>query len=223
MNSLQTCEVIYTLTLTLPESTCAQGRSRSFHCWDQGTNCQHIDKGVPAEHLLLTLPGHVWTVTQDDLVRECKVRCTTALTVRLSSNQGYIFSPNQAQIILAIQVRRSKPSSVDTTNGLSFAREDIEAYKIRIPTSMKLLKNIHMTSPMSSHFQPNVSGEYSTEEFSHPTALNYCQRPSLFSTVMGVASLQIQTRLLVPLSSQSKSPVRNFCPVSLLRFHMIQT
>ncbi len=81
----------------------------------------------------------------------------------------------------------------------------------------------HMTSPMSSHFQPNVSDEYSTEEFSHPTALNYCQRPSLFSTVMGVAYLQIQTRFLVPLSSQSKSPVCNFCLVSLLRFHMIQT
>jgi hypothetical protein len=80
-----------------------------------------------------------------------------------------------------------------------------------------------MTSPMSSHFQPNVSGEYSTEEFSHSTALNYCQRPSLFSTVMGVASLQIQERFLVPLSSQSKSPVRDFFPASLLRFHMIQT
>jgi hypothetical protein len=143
--------------------------------------------------------------------------------VRLSSNQGYVFSPNPAQIILAIQVRRFKPSSVDITNGLSFAREDVEAYKIRIPTSMTLLQNIHMTSPMSSHFQPNVSDEYSTEEFSHPTALNYCQQPSLFSTVMGVATFQIQTRFLVPLSSQSKSPARNFCPVSLLRFHMIQT
>ncbi len=140
-----------TLTLTLPESTCAQGRSRSFH-WDQGTNCPHIGKGVPAEHLLLTIPGNVWTVTQDDLVRECEVRCTTALTVCLSSNQGYIFSPNQAQSILAIQVQRSKPSSVDITTGLSFAREDIEAYKIQIPTSMTLLQNIHMKSPMSSHF-----------------------------------------------------------------------
>ena len=210
------------MTLTKPESTCAQGRSRSFH-WDQGTNCRHIDKGAPTKNLLLTLPGHVWTVTQDALVRECEVYCTTALTVRLSSNQGYVFSPNPAQINLAIQVRRFKPSSVDITNGLSFAREDVEAFKIRIPTSMTLLQNIHMTSPMSSHFQPNVSDEYSTEEFSHPTALNYCQQPSLFSTVMGVASFQIQTRFLVPLSSQSKSPVRNFCPVSLLRFHMIQT
>ena len=81
----------------------------------------------------------------------------------------------------------------------------------------------HITSPMSSHFQPNVSDGYSTEEFSHPTALNYCQRPSIFSTVMVVASLQIQTRFLVPLSSQSKSPACKFCPVSLLRFHMIQT
>ena len=185
------CEVIYTLTLTLPKSTCTQGRSRSFH-WDQDTNCQHIDKGVPSEYILLTLAGHVWTVTHDDL------------------------------IILAIQVRRSKPSSVDITNGLSFAREDIEAYKIRIPTSMTLLLNIHMTSPMSSHFQPNVSGEYSNEEFSHPTALNYCQRPPLFSTEMEIASLQIQTRFLVPLSAHFKSPVRDFRPVSLLRFHMTQ-
>ncbi len=100
----------------------------------------------------------------------------------------------------------------DITNGLSFAREDIEAYKIQIPTSMTLLQNIHMTSPMSSHFQPNVSDEYSTEEFSHPTALNYCQRPSLFSTVMRVASLQIQTRFLstivfsVQIASQRFSP-----------------
>jgi hypothetical protein len=220
-DKVRECEIISTLTLTLPESTYAQGRSRSFH-WDQGTNFQHIDKGVPAEYLLLTLPGHVWKVTQDDLVRECEVRCTTALTVRLSSNQGYIFSPNQAQSILAIQVRRSKPSSVDTTDSLSFAREDIEAYKIQIPTSMTLLQNIHMTSPMSSHFQPNVSGEYSNEEFSHPTALNYCQRPHLFSTEMEVASLQIQTRFLVPLSSHSKSPVRDFRPVSPFRFHMTQ-
>jgi hypothetical protein len=65
---------------------------------------------------------------------------------------------------------------------------------------------------MSSHFQPNVSHEYSTEEFSHPTALNYCQRPSLFSTVMKVASIQIQTRVLsaivfsVQIASQRFSP-----------------
>ncbi len=82
-DKVRECEIIYTLTLTLPGSTCAQGRSRTFH-WDQGTNCQHIDKGVPAEHLLLKLPGHVWTVTQDDLVRECEVRCTTELMVRLA-------------------------------------------------------------------------------------------------------------------------------------------
>jgi hypothetical protein len=69
-----------------------------------------------------------------------------------------------------------------------------------------------MTFPLSSQFQPNVSDEYSTEEFSHPTALNYCQRPSLFSTVMGVASFQIQTRLLstivfsIQIASQQFSP-----------------
>ena len=81
----------------------------------------------------------------------------------------------------------------------------------------------HIASPMSSHFQPNVSDGYSTEEFNQPIALNYCQRPSFFSTVMVVASLQIQTRFLVPLFSQSKSPAHNFCLVSLLRFHMIKT
>ena len=84
------------------------------------------------------------------------------------------------------------------------------------------LQSKHMTSPLSSHFQPNVSDEYSTEEFSHPTTLNYCQRPSLFSTVMVVASFQIQTRFLVSLTSQSKSPASDFRPVSLLIFHMTQ-
>jgi hypothetical protein len=38
------CEMMYNLTLALvPKNMCAQGRSRSFH-WDQGTNCQYIDK-----------------------------------------------------------------------------------------------------------------------------------------------------------------------------------
>ena len=46
--------------------------------WDQGTNQRHIGKGSPSEHLLPTLPFHVWTVTQDTLVRECEVYCTTA-------------------------------------------------------------------------------------------------------------------------------------------------
>ena len=73
---------------------------------------------------------------------------------------------------------------------------------------------------MSSHFQPNVSDEYSIEEFSYPTALNYCQRLSLFSTMVEVASLQIQTRLLgaIVFSVQIASP--HFRAVSLLRFHM---
>ncbi len=45
--------------------------------WDQGTNCGHFDKGATAEHLLQTLPVHVWTVTKDALVvRECEVYCT---------------------------------------------------------------------------------------------------------------------------------------------------
>ena len=61
---------------------------------------------------------------------------------------------------------------------------------------------------MPSHFQPNVSDEYSIEEFSYPTALNYCQQPSLFSKVMEVASLQIQTRFLstIVFSVQIASP-----------------
>ena len=85
-----------------------------------------------------------------------------------------------------------------------------------------------MTSPLLSHFQPNVSDEYSTEEFSHPTALNYCQQPSMFSTVMGVASLQIQARVLstivfsggVLLQFSTKIASPRFLAVSLLRFHM---
>ena len=86
----------------------------------------------------------------------------------------------------------------------------------------------HMTSPLLSHFQPNVSDEYSTEEFSHPTALNYCQQPSMFSTVMGVASLQIQARVLstivfsgsILLQFSAKIASQRFLAVSLLRFHM---
>jgi hypothetical protein len=69
-----------------------------------------------------------------------------------------------------------------------------------------------MTSPLSSHFQPNVSDEYSTEEFSHPSTLNYFQGPSLFSSVMEVASIQIQSRYFnaivfsVQIASQQFSP-----------------
>ena len=81
----------------------------------------------------------------------------------------------------------------------------------------------HMTSPMSSHFQPNVSDEYSTEEFSHQTALNYCQQPSLFSTVMGVASLQIQTRFLSTIVVSVQIASQRFRTVFPLRFHMTQT
>ena len=44
----------------------------------QGTNCRHLNKGSPAEHFLPTLQVHVWTVTQDALVRECEVYCTAA-------------------------------------------------------------------------------------------------------------------------------------------------
>jgi hypothetical protein len=66
------CEMMYILTLALPKSTCAQGRSRSFHL-DQETST-------------ITLKG--W-YCQD----------------------------------------------------LLFAREDIEEYKIQIPTSMTLLQD----------------------------------------------------------------------------------
>ncbi len=44
----------------------------------QGTNCRHLNKGSPAEHFLPTLQVHVWTVTQDALVRECEVYCAAA-------------------------------------------------------------------------------------------------------------------------------------------------
>ena len=65
---------------------------------------------------------------------------------------------------------------------------------------------------MSSHFQPNVSDGYSTEEFSHPTALNYYQQPSLFSTVMDVASLQIQTRFLSTIVFSVQIASQQFLP-----------
>jgi len=180
-----------------------------------------------AEHLLLTSPVHAWTVTQDDKVRECEIIYTLPLTLQFGKsfvrlNMLMIMHGHGSQRQLPHVIRWSvyKPSSHEHFvmcmwpyyTGITSVLE-----------SRLYLQSKHMTSPLSSHFQPNVSGEYSTEEFSHPTALNCCQQPSLFSTVMGVASLQIQTRFLVPLSSQFKSPVRDFRPVSLLRFHMIQT
>ena len=56
--------------------------SQDLPHWDQGTNCRQFDKGAPAEHLLPTLTVHVWSVTQDALVRECEVYCTTTLTLQ---------------------------------------------------------------------------------------------------------------------------------------------
>jgi hypothetical protein len=56
--------------------------SQDLSHWDQGTNCGHFDKGAPTEHLLWTSQVHVWTVTQDALVRECEVECTTTLTLQ---------------------------------------------------------------------------------------------------------------------------------------------
>ena len=47
-----------------------------------------------------------------------------------------------AQSVFAIQVKRFKPSSVGISKSLSFAREDMEKYKIQSPTSMTLLQNI---------------------------------------------------------------------------------
>ena len=46
-----------------------------------------------------------------------------------------------AQGVFAIQVKISKPSSVGIAKNPLFAREDIEEYKIQIPTSMTLLQN----------------------------------------------------------------------------------
>ena len=56
--------------------------SQDLPHWDQGTNCGKIDKGALAEHLLPTSPDHVWTVTQDALVRKCEVYFTTALALQ---------------------------------------------------------------------------------------------------------------------------------------------
>ena len=44
----------------------------------------------------------------------------------------------------------------------------------------------HMVSPRPSHFQPNVSDEYSIEESSHPTTLNYL--PTTISAQYSVGS-----------------------------------
>jgi hypothetical protein len=46
-----------------------------------------------------------------------------------------------AQGVFTIQVKISKTPSVGIAKNLLFAREDIEEYKIRIPTSMTLLQN----------------------------------------------------------------------------------
>ena len=56
--------------------------SQDLSHWDQGTNCRHFDKAAPTEHLLPTSQVHVWTVTQDALVRECEIYYTTALTLQ---------------------------------------------------------------------------------------------------------------------------------------------
>jgi hypothetical protein len=65
---------------SLPRA-CALKVSQDISHWYQGTNCGHFDKGAPKEHLLPTLQVHVWAVTQDALVRECEIYCTTALTL----------------------------------------------------------------------------------------------------------------------------------------------
>ncbi len=158
--------------------------------------------------------------------------CTLTLTLQFGKS---LFRPNMLMIMYGhgsqqrlLHVIRWSVYHIEIYNPSS--HEHIVMYMwtyctdiLSVLESRLYFQSKHITSPMSSHFQPNVSDGYSTEEFSHPTALNYCQQPYLFSTVMVVASLQIQTRFLVPLSSQFKSPARNFCPVSLLRFHMIQT
>ena len=57
---------------SLPQAR-ALKEDQDFSNRNQGTNCRHLDKGSPAEHLLLASQVHVWKVTQDALVRECEV------------------------------------------------------------------------------------------------------------------------------------------------------
>jgi hypothetical protein len=90
-------------------------------------------------------------------------------------------------------ILHERPPKVEEEDALKFVTPQKRS-KNKKPTTFN--DDFVMPSPLLSHFQPNVSDEYSTEEFSHPTALNYCQQPSMFSTVMGVASLQIQARVL---------------------------
>jgi hypothetical protein len=65
---------------------------RDLPHWNQGSDCGHLNKGAPTEHLLPTSPSHVWTVTQDALVRECEIYCTTALTLQPFLESRIVFS-----------------------------------------------------------------------------------------------------------------------------------
>ena len=57
---------------SLPRARALQ-EDQDFSHQYQGTNCRYLNKGSPAEHFLPALQIHVWTVTQDALVRECEV------------------------------------------------------------------------------------------------------------------------------------------------------
>ena len=87
----------------------------------------HFQKPVFSMKVQTWLPQDQLDVS----VNKGHLRCGFIDQALLLKPLGY-YQP--AQSILAIQVRRFKPSSVDITNGLSFASKDIEAYKIQIPT-----------------------------------------------------------------------------------------
>ena len=118
------CEIIYTLTLTLPKSTCTQGRSRSFPLGPRNK-----------------LPTH-WQR------RSCRTPSSNTARPCLDSNP------------------RCFSKRVWGTFYYS-------TYVTPVLKSRLYLQSKHMTSPMPSHFQTNVSDKYSIEETCYPTALNY--------------------------------------------------
>jgi hypothetical protein len=154
-DKVRECEIISTFALTLPESTCAQGRSRSFH-WDQGTNCQHIDKGVHAEYHLLTLPGHVWTVTQDDKVRECEVKYTLTLTLQFGKS---LVRPNMLMIMYGHGSQRQL-LHVIRRSVYHIAHCDVHVALLHLHY---VCPGIKVVLPVKAHDMPNICNPSSHE------------------------------------------------------------
>ena len=115
---------MYTLTLTLPKSTCAQGRSGSFPLGPRNklpTHWQRRSRRTPSSNT----------------ARPC-----------VDSNP--------------------RCSSMGVWGILYYSTYVTSVLESRLYFQSKL-----MTSPMPSHFQPNISDDCSIEESNYPTAMNY--------------------------------------------------